>query len=534
MGKVKQSWFVIGVSLILLILTQLPYYLAFRSGPPDSVFGGFLINPLDGNSYIAKMYEGYRGDWLFTLPFTAEKGRGTFIFFFYILQGQLARLFHLPLIFVFHFVRAICSITLVFSLSHLISVLFTNQWSYRFALVMACFGAGMGWLVMPSGYITSDFWVAEAYPFLSSFVNPHFCLSIALMLWITRLFIENQSPKNIWRYLWLLLASFVLGLLAPFALIIVLGVNFILILIYFFQAIDEKRKMLEANNHLRLYYLICVIVGGAPILLYEFYIVNIDPILRGWQTQNITPSPPFWDILLSLSPLLLLAIFGIFIVVRQKLHAWYSMVAWLVIGIVFVYLPWSLQRRFLFGLFVPIVLLAALVVQNIKERTVKKGFWLNLFISGLFVFSFTTNLLLEFTTFYGIKTKEPLLFLTQNENQALNWIEGNTSPNSLFIASPQMGLFIPAHTGRRVIYGHPFETIDAENREAQIKTFYSEVGSKDLQPRQSEYLLENEVDYIFWGPRERSLSGGQSEQIDLAGVTPVFQANDVFIYKVNQ
>jgi hypothetical protein len=78
--RARAEWLlVLALSVVLLAVTCLPYALAYGVRG-DWVFGGFLINPIDGNSYFAKMREGLRGDWLFTLPYTAEPGPGAFIF----------------------------------------------------------------------------------------------------------------------------------------------------------------------------------------------------------------------------------------------------------------------------------------------------------------------------------------------------------------------------------------------------------------------------------------------------------------------
>ncbi len=53
------------------------------------VFGGFLLNPLDGNSYLAKMRLGLEGEWRFRLPYTAEPGEGAYLFLFYIIPVEI-------------------------------------------------------------------------------------------------------------------------------------------------------------------------------------------------------------------------------------------------------------------------------------------------------------------------------------------------------------------------------------------------------------------------------------------------------------
>ena len=66
--------------------------LAVIAGGDTHVFGGFLLNPLDGNSYLAKMQQGASGSWRFTLPFTPEPGEGAYLFLFYLALGHLCRL----------------------------------------------------------------------------------------------------------------------------------------------------------------------------------------------------------------------------------------------------------------------------------------------------------------------------------------------------------------------------------------------------------------------------------------------------------
>ena len=64
-----------GWALVVVALSCAPYLYAYFAAPPGRTFGGFLINTQDGNSYLAKMRQGYDGAWLFRLPFTPEDQR---------------------------------------------------------------------------------------------------------------------------------------------------------------------------------------------------------------------------------------------------------------------------------------------------------------------------------------------------------------------------------------------------------------------------------------------------------------------------
>ena len=92
----------------------------------------------------------------------------------------------------------------------------------------------------------------------------------------------------------------------------------------------------------------------------------------------------------------------------------------------------------------------------------------------------------------------------------------------MILASPEMGLFIPAYTGRRVLYGHPFETPDAVNRETQLLSFFSG----------AEYGFDEQAilgaEYLFYGNRERELGMINISQ----GYELVFEAGDLQIFQI--
>ena len=109
----RQQW---APLIIFGLLITVPYILGALSGDSQHIFGGFLFNPIDGNSYLAKMYQGWRGDFIFHLPYTSEPGDGAFLFVFYIALGHIARISHLPLIIVFHIARVLAAFFLAWVL----------------------------------------------------------------------------------------------------------------------------------------------------------------------------------------------------------------------------------------------------------------------------------------------------------------------------------------------------------------------------------------------------------------------------------
>jgi hypothetical protein len=94
----KEIRWVLLWSILIVGLTCLPYLYACRVTPDDMQFTGLLSNPIDGNSYLAKMRQGARGSWLFHLPYTSEDHEGAFVYTYYPFLGRLSALLGLPLI----------------------------------------------------------------------------------------------------------------------------------------------------------------------------------------------------------------------------------------------------------------------------------------------------------------------------------------------------------------------------------------------------------------------------------------------------
>jgi hypothetical protein len=497
------------IILAVVILTTMPYGIATLLGGPDYVFGGFLLNPIDGNSYLAKMYQGWKGAWQFSLPFTAETGNGSYIFLFYIALGHVARLIGFQVIWVFHLARLLASICLGISLNSFYQKHLPDKQMVQFAFPLAVFGAGLGWLALPFSYLTSDYWVAEAYPFLSAYANPHFPLSLALILWLFSL----KEPLVSWRKIFvILLAVFSLSMILPFGVILTIVVIGGKVVWDYFATHKFKWQLLS-----------CLLIGGMPVLVYQLALVYTDPLLHKWNAQNLTPSPPLWDFLVSFSPVLIAAGIGIKAAIKKNTESYRLLVTWAILGSLLIYIPIGLQRRFMLGLYIPLVALAIIGLYDLFGTSYRKIRRAKTF---LFISSLPTVLIILVVGLFGAISHQESIYLTRGEIQALSWISHNTPQNALVLASPDMGLYVPAYTGRKVLYGHPFETVDADQRKSQVVSFFS--GGWD--DKKQVFLIDNRVDYLFLGPRENSLS-----DIDLFdGVEEIYNVDGVSLYKVAQ
>ena len=474
------------------------------------IFGGFVANPIDGQSYLAKMKEGYDGAWLFQLPFTSHPGDGQPLFLLYIFLGHISKFFGLPLIFVFHLSRVLSAGFLAFTLWVLIHKcvrlpLVNKSWA------LLLFGSGMGWLlILFSRNLPIDFYVAEMYPFLSAYTNPHFPLSIGILLWLFILSLEFDPKRG---FLVLFVGGVLLCVILPFGIVLfacVYGCMFV-------SSLFEKKPV-------SLQPMVSVLLGGGILLLYEFYIIRKDPVLSLWDKQNITAAPDIITLLMGLLPCLFLVVIGARTLFKNELNPYLKLLFfWLCIGIILTYIPFNLQRRFLTGLYIPLAILGIVFLDTLQINRYRK----NLIYAIILIVSIISNLLLVFNGMPVGKQNEALLFLEQSEYNGLLWVSNHTDTNTVVLASAETSLFIPGMTGSRVVYGHPFETVNADVQKELVNRFFrGGMGSTE----EKDFLEDNEVKYIVSGPREKDLGNLTIK----SNWYPVYAEKDISIYEIRK
>ena len=517
----KDRSFFLSIAFLVLFLNILPFALAVRAGGDQFVFDGVLLNPIDGHTYLAKMYQGYRGDWRFTLPYTADSGQGAYMNLFYLLLGHLARFTGLSFPLVFSLARILAGLLLLISLFRFFENTLSETRPRRVAFTLAAFGSGIGWMLIPAGTFTADFWVAETYPFLSIYDNPHFPLGLAIILWLlTPTPARSEiAPHAAWGGL-IAIAALALSAVSPFGVVVVIVVMAGALIMAGLENLRQRSWQAFFAQPL-FSCLLWTVVSGAPMLIYQFWIIRTDPVLSGWDAQNLTPTPPWWDVLVSLSPALLLSLAGW----RQaKIDSpSFLLVIWAVLGLLLIVIPFGLQRRFMMGLYVPLAGLAALGIESLTGGKRRRARTL---IVALFLLALPTNLVVILAGQAGVQSHDPFLYRTVAEARALDWLAAETPVDSIVLASPEMGLLIPAFSGRQVVYGHPFETVNAEAERQAIFDFFQTMTEFQAH----DFVTERGVDYIFVGSREHAV--GDLPFTD--GLELVFETGEVQIYIVEK
>jgi hypothetical protein len=499
-------WVALVSAFVIVISVGLNVWFALNT-PPTFHFNGFVYGWDDGNSYLATMREGKRGMWLYTLPYSAEPGEPFFLFIHYIALGHFARWLDLNEVVVFHGARLLGGALLLVSLYALVARFFVDVRTRRYAFALIIFGSGLGWLSAFLGHTTPDWWQAEAFPFLSILANVHFPWAMAAFVWLIDL-LTDTSPTSRLNWLRLIVGAMLLSLIQPYALVTIVVVAALWSVMWII-----RHRSLPLNTLLR-----AVIVGiaAAPFALYYRWALENIPSYRGWEQQDITLSPPPTDYLIAGGVAQVFALIGIAVMartLRRETHAdALLLLIWIVVSPVLMYLPVIHQRRFAFALFIPLAILAVIGITHGPQR------WMPRLRALLLIFASLGNILLLLIILLGTSAYPRSLFFTRAEWEGITYLR-NTMPDQIVLSSPEMGLFIPAWSDQRVVYGHPNETLNAKLHRAEVEQFFAGTLAN------ADTFLRS-VDFIFVGPRERALG----TPVIPSSFAVVFSDGDVTIY----
>ncbi|MFQ6099692.1 MAG: hypothetical protein ACE5OS_00445 [Anaerolineae bacterium] len=538
----KEYRWAAAVALVVVALSTIPYAAGYLAQTPDLRFAGAVFDLEDYHSHLAKMWQGYWGEWRYRLLFTSEEHEGAYLQTFYVALGHCARLLGLGLPLTYHLARVVAGVVLLLTVYRFVA-LFTAGEVRSVAFLLAATSSGLGWLVEglcptpPGGISPIDFWLIDAYTFFSLFTFPHFSAAVALLLSLYGMLLrlaEGVSPGSVPRLrdvVAVILLSWGLGLVHPYALLLA---DLVPALYLIWRTVVERRLPLRL-----LLALVAMGLAQAPLLLYDYRVFATSPVFGAWSAQNLTLSPPPLHYLLGYGVVALLAAWGVRSALRASRRVPFLLL-WVVVAFSLAYFPWGLQRRFVEGLHAGLCVLAGygLVegllpvlarplgrLARLLHYSPRRLRWL---ARGLVLaLAALSNLYLIATYTLAAAAWHPDLFHSADQVAAGEWLAANTEWQETVLAAYETGNWLAGTIGRRVVLGHWAETMDCEAKREQVAAFYSE-GASEAERRG---LLERwNVHYVYLGPEERALGGFDPAMTSYLKL--VFQQGDASVYRV--
>ncbi len=530
----RQEWtWVVIVAALIVTASTLPYLAGYLAQTPQRCFSGAVLDKADYHSHLAKMWQGYRGNWRYHLLFTSESHKGAYMQTFYVALGHIARVTRIRLPTLYQIARVGLGFFMLLSVYRFIAHFVPSVSVRRTAFLLATIASGLGWIreiiapTAPGGVSPMSFWLLDGYIYLSLLTFPHFCMAITLLLTIFLLLLGDPKGPSVKVGLLATLLSLVLGLIHPYMLLVVDLVPALYWLTGKFETRQRWRGLLAVAG---------MGVLQSPLLGYDFWVFRSQPVFAAWSSQNVTLSPPPGVYLWGYGLLLTLGSFGVLAHSQRARQTKPSfgrgrknltfLLLWIGLVMVLIHLPWNLQRRFLEGVQVPLGILAAIGLGHLKGRmaSVRVGKQLQASVVGL---AAVGHLYMTAGLALGATNRQPSLYWSQDVLAAVDWLGDHTTWEQTVLAAPETGSLIPAHIGHRVVVGHKMETVDYDNKLAAISDFYDMETSNAVRAA----LLENwGVSYVFYGPHERALGGFSPKQTD--SLTRVFSRDGVFVYEV--
>ncbi len=532
------------IALLALSISFLPYLLGYVLAPPDMEFSGVVMNFEDSHGYLAKIRQGAEGKLLYQIPFTSEEHQGAFVGGFFLALGWICALTGLPVIWMWHLSRVVFGFLLLLSSFLFIAFFLTDKAQRLVSYLLTCFSAGFGWIVLFTGRFTIlgfdliDFKMPEAHVFFTILTFPHFALGASLLLIIFMLALLFYRTQR-FKYAFLAgLASFMIGVVHPYNILIVAGTLGIYLAIKFWKA-----KSFPAHEAVG-----TIVLGlmALPPFLYYLYVFSSNPAFTSWATQSGSPSPHPFHYLLGYGPLLILALPGMLRVSHNRDSDSTLPMIWVLVVAGLIYAPLKQQRRMVEGVHIPLSVLATIglyvyylprlerskpirKIMTLGRRSYSQQRMRNFFIYLVLMLTIPSNLYIV-ASLAATAFQHPYPFFHERaENEAIDWLARHSAPKDTVLSAYGTGSYIPSRINHRVFIGYWAETAQHEAKLALVDRFFQE-GTPDSW--RTEFLGEYDIIYLFYGPRERML--GAFDPVGKVYLSPTFANSLVTIYRAQE
>lgn len=467
------------ITIIILLISQLPLILGYTTESENEVFMGIPIHVTDANNHLNWVLQAKEGNVAFANQFTQEDIPALIINPFHLTIGLTAKILSAPTTQIYNLFGIISIILFSFILYFFISYFIKdkNQRLLAFILTLTASGFGMWWKISKAIFgkwvVSADLWVTEMNTF-QSFGHPHFIFSTLMILMVfyfsVRALKENSTKQSIY-------AGLTLFLLTLIHIFDTITITFVLVGWFLYnQYINKKWSWKEFSK--------LTIIGAItlPAIGYYFWVFFMNSAYKEWNSLNLTITPNLIEVISGFGLIFFFAAIYIWNKRKElfkKSDPKQFLIIWIVLNFILIYLPINVQRRFIMGLHIPLSILAAIGIYKYIVPYLQKNLKIKkiiLYVLIILICSTTTIYLtvsqIEKLHTNGSSDYSNTKYLTNDEYKALTWLEENTNNNDVIVAPYYLSNYIPAVSGNKVYCGHWAQTINFEERCAEIKDFY--------------------------------------------------------------
>jgi len=499
----KQEWkFWVKVVIAVLILTSLSRIFLVIWTPEGFIPRGNIIYSFtDRQVYLSYIEQAREGKFLFEDLYTAKAESSPMFNIFWLSLGLFARLTNLSGNAVIEFFRILLAPLLLFSLYLLFTYLIKDIFQRKLAFLIASLGGGMGFILMPIIYLVAalfslmekirilpiDIDNCEAFIFNTIYYSPHFIFSTFLFVSIILLTLLAIEKNKLTYSLPVGIMSAVLLNFHPFTFFIL----FFIFFAYFISALIQEKK----TGFFIFKYFLLVGIIALPSALYHLSMFNSP----WWQNQtwNSTTITPFWlSILAGYGVLVFFSIHSLRLSYKKKMEIKNEkfLLCWLVGGAVLIFLPVSVQGRFLEGYQIALIILSSYSLAKFLERR-KDLIKDKVFGAILFIVFFCLSIFfVMFLDMKNIYRQGNIVYIRKETAITLKELKNIVGADEVILADIYNANMIPGFATRRVFAGHGVETIDYERKYDTLVEYMTNSNGD----ARREILKQNGISYVLY------------------------------------
>lgn len=540
---------ILGLFLVTLLLTCLPYALAYAAVPPGVRFVGTAYNIDDYCNYLSWVRQTMDGRFFFHNQFTTDPQRDLeFNLFFWVL-GRGAALLHLSPQAALQIARVGGGAALLGLVYRFARAAIPRNASARVAaFAFACLSGGWGWLQWPVWHDKNpsgspvDAWQPEALTFLTLYTSALMTVSTALIVGALYCLLRGEQTGR-WPYAARAgVCGAILGNIHSYD-VLHLAAAWGLFLVAW--TVLRKGRGVGASWGRGLLALGLTL----PTTVYEYIILQRETVFRA-RAAVPTLSPAVWHYALGYGVVFALAVLAVPSLVRTlrsrstpfaDTQTTLAVLCWAMGGFLVIYLPVAFQRKMAMGTHIPLCLLAgasaALLTAGLKPPIRASA------LAALVLLSVPTSLLFlsrDMTHITENRSEtEQVPFLSAALVDCYAWLRTHTPPEAAIVGFPDYCTALPGFAGRTVWAGHWGETPHYGTKVAEFARF-SDADTSDSARRA--FLAATHAQYLFY-PNDMSASGFRDKRgrvhhwADLAhspvsGTVPVYANAQFTIFRL--